>query len=88
MDAKNFRPPARLSCTFLSTHSREHRAAVRCSVRTFRVRHHRAGLMAVDPASREEIHVESLLTGENISRTVTNAVENFLAFPRSASSSP
>lgn len=48
----------------------------------------RAGLMAVDPASGEEIHVESLITGENISRMVTDAVENFIAFPRSASSSP
>lgn len=41
----------------------------------------RAGLMAVDPASGEEIHVESLITGENISRMVTDAVENFIAFP-------
>ena len=40
-----------------------------------------AGLSAVDPASGEEIHVESLLTGENISRMVTDAVENFIAFP-------
>ena len=40
-----------------------------------------AGLSAVDPSSGEEIHVESLLTGENISRMVTDAVENFIAFP-------
>ena len=31
----------------------------------------KAGLSAIDPASGEEIHVESLLTGENISRTVS-----------------
>ena len=41
----------------------------------------RSGLKATDPASGEEIHVESLLTGENISRMVTDAVENFIAFP-------
>ena len=41
----------------------------------------KAGLSAVDPATGEEIHVESLLTGENISRMVTDAVENFVAFP-------
>jgi len=41
----------------------------------------KAGLSAIDPASGEEIHVESLLTGENISRMVTDAVENFVAFP-------
>ena len=41
----------------------------------------KAGLSAIDPASGEEIHVESLLTGENISRMVTDAVENFIAFP-------
>lgn len=41
----------------------------------------KVGLSAVDPASGEEIHVESLLTGENISRMVTDAVENFIAFP-------
>ena len=40
-----------------------------------------AGLSAVDPASGEEIHVESLLTGENISRMLIDAVENFIAFP-------
>lgn len=40
-----------------------------------------AGLSAVDPASGEEIHVESLLTGDNLSRMVTDAVENFIAFP-------
>ena len=40
-----------------------------------------AGLSAVDPSSGEEIHVESLLTGENLSRMVTDAVENFIAFP-------
>ena len=41
----------------------------------------KAGLSAIDPASGEEINVESLLTGENISRMVTDAVENFIAFP-------
>ncbi|WP_083279282.1 AbgT family transporter [Corynebacterium sp. HMSC05C01] len=41
----------------------------------------KVGLSAIDPASGEEIHVESLLTGENISRMVTDAVENFIAFP-------
>ena len=41
----------------------------------------KAGLSAVDPASGEEIHIESLLTGENISRMVTDAVENFISFP-------
>ena len=40
-----------------------------------------AGLSAVDPSSGEEIHVESLLTGENLSRMVTDAVENFITFP-------
>ena len=40
-----------------------------------------AGLSAVDPSSGEEIHVESLLTGDNLSRMVTDAVENFIAFP-------
>lgn len=41
----------------------------------------KAGLSAIDPASGDEIKVESLLTGENISRMVTDAVENFIAFP-------
>ena len=41
----------------------------------------KAGLSAIDPASGEEIHVESLLTGENISHMVTDAVQNFIAFP-------
>ena len=41
----------------------------------------KAGLSAVDPSSGEEIHVESLLTAENISRMVSDAVENFIAFP-------
>lgn len=40
-----------------------------------------AGLSAADPASGEEIHVESLLTGDNLSRMVTDAVDNFIAFP-------
>ena len=40
-----------------------------------------AGLSAVDPSSGEEIHVESLLTGDNLSRMVTDAVDNFIAFP-------
>ena len=41
----------------------------------------KAGLSAIDPSSGEEIHVESLLTAENISRMVSDAVENFIAFP-------
>ena len=41
----------------------------------------RAGLSAVDPSSGEEIRVENLLTGENLSRMVSDAVENFIAFP-------
>ena len=41
----------------------------------------RAGLSATDPANGEEIHVESLLTAENLSRMVTDAVQNFVAFP-------
>ena len=41
----------------------------------------RAGLSAVDPSSGEEIHVENLLTGENLSRMVSDAVENFITFP-------
>ncbi|WP_273412224.1 AbgT family transporter [Corynebacterium appendicis] len=41
----------------------------------------RAGLSAVDPSSGEEIHVENLLTGENLSRMVSDAVENFISFP-------
>jgi len=41
----------------------------------------RVGLKATDPASGEEIRVESLLTAENISRMVTDAVQNFVAFP-------
>ena len=41
----------------------------------------KAGLSAIDPSSGEEIHVESLLTAESISRMVSDAVENFIAFP-------
>lgn len=41
----------------------------------------RVGLKATDPANGEEIRVESLLTAENISRMVTDAVQNFIAFP-------
>lgn len=41
----------------------------------------RAGLSAVDPSSGEEIRVENLLKGENLSRMVSDAVENFIAFP-------
>ena len=41
----------------------------------------RAGLSAVDPSSGEEIRVENLLTGENLSRMVSDAVENFISFP-------
>ena len=40
-----------------------------------------AGLSAVDPSSGEEIHVENLLTAENLSRMVSDAVENFISFP-------
>ena len=42
---------------------------------------HKIGMSAVDPGTGETIEVESLLTGENISRMVTDAVENFIAFP-------
>lgn len=41
----------------------------------------RAGLSAVDPSSGEEIRVENLLTAENLSRMVSDAVENFISFP-------
>lgn len=41
----------------------------------------RAGLSAVDPSSGEEIHVENLLTADNLSRMVSDAVENFISFP-------
>ena len=40
-----------------------------------------AGLSAVDPSSGEEIRVQNLLTGENLSRMVSDAVENFISFP-------
>ncbi|OFS19470.1 AbgT family transporter [Corynebacterium sp. HMSC04H06] len=40
-----------------------------------------AGMSAVDPQTNETIEVESLLTQENISRMVTDAVENFTSFP-------
>lgn len=40
-----------------------------------------AGLSAIDPSSGEEIHVENLLTAENLSRMVSDAVENFISFP-------
>ena len=42
---------------------------------------HKAGMSAVDPGTGETIEVQSLLTTENISRMVTDAVENFIAFP-------
>lgn len=41
----------------------------------------RAGMTAEDPSSGEIIEVESLLTTENLSRMVTDAVENFISFP-------
>lgn len=40
-----------------------------------------SGMSAVDPQTNETIEVESLLTQENISRMVTDAVENFTSFP-------
>ena len=40
-----------------------------------------AGLSAIDPSSGEEIHVENLLTAENLSRMVSDAVDNFISFP-------
>ncbi|MDY5839492.1 MAG: SLC13 family permease [Corynebacterium camporealensis] len=40
-----------------------------------------AGMQAEDPETGEPVYVESLLTGENISRMVTDAVENFTSFP-------
>ena len=42
---------------------------------------HLIGMTAEDPKTGETIEVESLLTTENISRMVTDAVENFIAFP-------
>lgn len=39
-----------------------------------------AGMSATDPASGEEIRVESLLTAEYASRMITDAVENFTSF--------
>lgn len=39
------------------------------------------GMQAEDPETGEPVYVESLLTGENISRMVTDAVENFTSFP-------
>ncbi|MEX3505635.1 AbgT family transporter [Corynebacterium sp. LK2510] len=41
----------------------------------------RIGMSAEDPGTGETIRVESLLTAENISRMVTDAVENFISFP-------
>ncbi|MDY5786192.1 AbgT family transporter [Corynebacterium sp.] len=41
----------------------------------------RIGMSAKDPGTGETIRVESLLTAENISRMVTDAVENFISFP-------
>ncbi|WP_412778858.1 AbgT family transporter [Corynebacterium liangguodongii] len=40
-----------------------------------------AGMSATDPSTGETIKVESLLTAENLSRMVTDAVENFVSFP-------
>ncbi|WP_288831384.1 AbgT family transporter [uncultured Corynebacterium sp.] len=39
------------------------------------------GMAAKDPGSGEMVQVESLLTGENISKMVTEAVNNFISFP-------
>lgn len=41
----------------------------------------RAGMRAENPGTGEVVEVESLLTAENISRMVTDAVDNFIAFP-------
>ncbi|WP_165164215.1 AbgT family transporter [Corynebacterium qintianiae] len=41
----------------------------------------RIGMAATDPGSGETIEVESLLTAENLSRMVTDAVKNFITFP-------
>ncbi|SDL85535.1 aminobenzoyl-glutamate transport protein [Corynebacterium mycetoides] len=38
-------------------------------------------MSATDPGSGESIEVESLLTAENLSRMVTDAVKNFITFP-------
>lgn len=42
---------------------------------------HLIGMSAEDPKTGETIEVQSLLTTENISRMVTDAVENFTSFP-------
>lgn len=42
---------------------------------------HMIGMSATDPSTGETIEVESLLTSENLSRMVTDAVENFVTFP-------
>ncbi|WP_165164205.1 AbgT family transporter [Corynebacterium qintianiae] len=42
---------------------------------------HRIGMAATDPSTGETISVESLLTTENLSRMVTDAVKNFISFP-------
>lgn len=39
------------------------------------------GMSAVDPGTGDTVQVESLLTAENLSKMVTDAVENFIAFP-------
>lgn len=41
----------------------------------------RVGMQATNPGTGETVEVESLLTAENISKMVTDAVENFIAFP-------
>ena len=41
----------------------------------------RIGMSATDPGSGDTIAVESLLTTENLSRMVTDAVKNFVSFP-------
>ncbi|WP_291314183.1 AbgT family transporter [Corynebacterium sp. UBA2622] len=39
------------------------------------------GMTAQDPGTNQTVKVESLLTGENLSRMVTDAVKNFIEFP-------
>lgn len=41
----------------------------------------RIGMSATNPGTGETLQVESLLTGENISKMVSEAVNNFVAFP-------
>ncbi|WP_301924952.1 AbgT family transporter [Corynebacterium glaucum] len=41
----------------------------------------RIGMQATNPGNGETVQVENLLTGEYISKMVTDAVQNFIAFP-------